>query len=141
MSSNEVCRINPSSIQPLTLMMSRAAQNISLPSLTEDIRRDQLALLQYLEEKVQEFGDCLRQERWFNKELNLNERPLLITIARSSDDGYTPNWVVETLQDAVVNQIHDVFCGCLCQQSEECKICLTLDYGSSEGTSLERLMF
>jgi hypothetical protein len=141
MSSNEVCRINPSSIQPLTLMMSRAAQNISLPSLTEDIRRDQLALLQYLEEKVQEFGDCLRQERWFNKELNLNERPLLITIARSSDDGYTPNWVVETLQDAVVNQIHDVFCGCLCRQSEECKICLTLDYGSSEGSSLESSMF
>lgn len=140
-SLDEFCRNNPTSVQPIILAMSKAVQNILLPNSVEDIRSDSAAFPQYLQEKIQLFGACLRQECWLKKELNLKECPMLITVARSSDDGYTPSWIVESLQDAVVNEIHNVFCGCVCQESVQCKIRVTLDYGLNEGSSLERFGF
>jgi hypothetical protein len=142
-SLDEVCRKDASTVQPLILAMSKAVENISLPYFVtqEDIHRDQSALPQYVEEKIQSFGHCLRQKSWLKKELDFNEHPLLITIARSSDDGYTPSWVVERLQDAVLNEIHDAYCGCVCRESDKCEIRITLDYGLNEGSSLERLRF
>jgi len=38
--------------------------------------------------------------------------PMLVTVARSADDGFTPRHLVEDLQRQVLQAIHDRWCGC-----------------------------
>ena len=53
----------------------------------------------------------------------------MITVARSSEDGFTPAAVVDNLQKAVLEEIYDVYCNC--------KINVVLDYGEYEGSSID----
>lgn len=38
--------------------------------------------------------------------------PILVTICRSSDDGFTPPALVEDLQAAVLTEVRNIYCGC-----------------------------
>jgi hypothetical protein len=71
--------------------------------------------------------------------------PFLVTIARSSNDGFTPMDHVEQLQARVLQQVHRFVCGCQCtpdwsnpQQitEESCRMKLVFDYGEWEGSAL-----
>lgn len=138
-SVNDVFKKKTCNVEQLKLKMSQLVQNISLPYLTEKQWGENSTLPSYVQEKIQEFGACLRQENWSRKLHNLNHFPLIITLARSSDDGYTPQFIVESLQTAVLNEVHDVYCECSHQYTTTCNIRLTLDYGMNEGSSLEGL--
>lgn len=48
-----------------------------------------------------------------------NRLPLLITVARSSQDGFTPNAIVHDLQEAVLQYLHDAFCSCGRRMTDE----------------------
>jgi UPF0489 domain len=41
-----------------------------------------------------------------------NDEPFLVTIARSGQDGFTPPDIVESLQDGVLEAVHDLYCDC-----------------------------
>jgi len=75
--------------------------------------------------------------------------PFLVTIARSSRDGYTPPNVVENLQSKILQEVHDIFCDCdgsindfrlrtsdtpSFSCSSRCKCEVIFDYGKWEGT-------
>ena len=65
-------------------------------------------------------------------------RPFLISIARSSDDGFTPSTMVEDIEDQVLQMLHRVFCGSAnCSSSSSgCCLQLTRDYGQWEGSTI-----
>lgn len=72
--------------------------------------------------------------------------PFLITVARSAQDGFTPLQQVEFLQRQVLQAIHDKFCGCSNPRlhpdlplPHSCKLRVTFDYGSWEGSQLDFL--
>lgn len=77
-----------------------------------------------------------------------SHEPFIITVARSSDDGFTPPTIVAELQDAVMNTIHKRYCGCSepnlrplmtgsnsCRS--DCRFDLIFDYGEWEGSSFK----
>lgn len=83
--------------------------------------------------KVKGFGDYLRSFRPKND-------PMCITIARSSDDGFTPSHIVDQLQHSVIDEVHSIFCGCSLRYSSEGGVCnleVLSDYGEFEGSTLE----
>lgn len=59
--------------------------------------------------------------------------PFLITIARSTVDGFTPSQVVEEIQEAVIQMLHRVFCKAC---PSNCGLRLVKDYGEWEGATL-----
>jgi UPF0489 domain len=72
--------------------------------------------------------------------------PFVVTIARSTDDGFTPKSMVEELQVAVLQEIHERYCGCAapnlqpCAESEtahltDCRLHVIFDYGPWEGST------
>ena len=83
--------------------------------------------------------------------------PFMITMARSSIDGFTPTQVVEELQQGLLERLHDIYCGCSelkipCETTTEsgaavatekasergtCKFTVLFDYGPWEGTAFE----
>lgn len=100
--------------------------------------------------KVELFGNDLRCHRWCNEDDGMSCPPSIITIARSSEDGFTPSIIVDELQKVVINQIHDVYCICkskfstvtkptIHENGKErnfCKLNLVLDYGKYEGSTI-----
>ena len=114
--------------------------------------------------KVKSFGDDLRYQRWrYNTASNddiddhtdaiafFSYPPSIITIARSSEDGYTPPNIVDKLQQAVLDQIHEVYCNLphkdiistdttkrnVDEGDNCCEINLVLDYGEYEGSVID----
>jgi hypothetical protein len=70
--------------------------------------------------------------------------PFIITIARSSVDGFTPECVVEELQAKVLTIIHTMYCNCQQGapltpngQTDSCRMNLLFDYGEWEGSSFD----
>ena len=70
--------------------------------------------------------------------------PFIITIARSSVDGFTPECVVEELQAKVLTMIHTMYCNCKHGaplspqgQTDGCRMNLVFDYGEWEGSSFD----
>lgn len=71
--------------------------------------------------------------------------PFLVTVSRSSNDGFTPPFVVDALQSQVLMTIHSTVCGCPRNKADDWKIpasysdcCMSVsfDYGEWEGTTL-----
>lgn len=81
--------------------------------------------------------------------------PFMITVARSKNDGFTPEAIVEDLQERVIECVHARFCNCseradsllipdrcegeenvLQRERTECRLVLLHDYGPWEGSSL-----
>ena len=86
-------------------------------------------------------GDSIRQSK-------LSQRPpFMVAISRSAIDGFTPAHLVNTLQDAVLREIHSIFCGCYrdfesaSSYSESkidlCRCLIVLDYGEQEGSQID----
>jgi hypothetical protein len=64
--------------------------------------------------------------------------PFLITVARSTNDGFTPITVVEDLQNQVLVMLQNVYCKCEVSSSGADCSCLEIvrDYGEWEGSTL-----
>ena len=84
----------------------------------------------------------------FRKEISTSSEPFVITIARSSDDGFTPLSLVENLQFSVLEILHQRYCGCTKPQlrppsesgvdsiaTSGCRFDLIFDYGDWEGST------
>jgi hypothetical protein len=76
--------------------------------------------------------------------------PFVITICRSTDDGFTHKDRVEDLQQRVLDMLHRVYCdfNCHCQRSNStsttetccCRLQVVLDYGPWEGSTSAQTM-
>jgi len=165
-------------IQSLCDIILEALPNLTLPhsvhiNNTSNDDDDNINLSSEVIAKVQTFG---KELKLFIKDISdheitctsatrmhLKNKPDLITIARSSDDGFTPVTIVEKLQKAVLEEIHNVFCDFSCHKEafynnkmqalnitsyssdddirspvrENCTINIVLDYGEYEGASLD----
>jgi hypothetical protein len=103
-------------------------------------------------EDVDGLASDVIQERlgYFKRELRHRcpTEPLMVTVARSTDDGFTPLAVVEELQVSVLHEIHEHYCGCAspnylerwaesstAKSSECCRLYVILDYGPWEGST------
>jgi hypothetical protein len=86
-------------------------------------------------ESIQRVEEALHQYRD-------RDPPFIITIARSTDDGFTPASVVEEIQGQVIAMLHRIFCGddhCSKGSSSSSECCLlqfTRDYGEWEGSTI-----
>lgn len=71
--------------------------------------------------------------------LRYQTRPFLVTIARSSDDGFTPASVVEDIQEKVLQMLHRVFCESsnAAEKTGDFSLRVTKDYGRWEGSTIE----
>ena len=133
------CRNEPFSIQNLVNIMLNALPNLRLPQAQKNSEGalSNSTLSPHLTMQIKQFGDYLRNRCWVCHPQKFRDEPMLITIARSADDGYTPEAIVEPLQKIVLDEIHSVYCGCgRWQNSEECKLNIIFDYGESEGATL-----
>ena len=79
--------------------------------------------------------------------IGYKQRPLMVTLARSSDDGFTRKELVEKLQKKVLDAVHSVYCNCNEQNLRvgrdnvnavecNCMFNLLFDYGQFEGSEL-----
>jgi len=84
----------------------------------------------------------------FRKEISTSSEPFVITISRSSDDGFTPLSLVENLQFSVLEILHQRYCGCTkphlrppsksgvdSAAISDCRFDLIFDYGDWEGST------
>lgn len=80
----------------------------------------------------------LRVEEYVQKHTESDRPPFLITIARSTLDGFCPPCVVEDLQDSVLDLLHRQLCGrnCRLDRSSCCRLRLVRDYGEWEGSTI-----
>jgi len=130
----------PQEVTTLCKSIVNAIPSITLPH-ENHLQEDELSsdLSPLLQRKVNLFGEDLRQY------LDVRYPPSLITIARSSDDGFIPKVIVDNLQRAVLNEVHFVFCNCKeksssAQKDGQCRDCainVVLDYGEYEGSTLD----
>jgi hypothetical protein len=115
-------------------MIIEAIPNWSMPhdvssSTTERINESLLLVEEFLKRRIKENND---------------EEPFLITIARSSLDGFCPLPVVDRLQDQVLDMIHRIVCetSCKCNDEEKsfvhdgCRLQVIRDYDQWEGSTI-----
>jgi len=60
--------------------------------------------------------------------------PFLITICRSSDDEFTPPWLVEFIQQQVLELLDRIFCSS--SPGSHSLLCIIKDYGEWEGSTI-----
>ncbi len=130
-------------VKTLCCMILNALPSITLPhqakhSLLENHNGETLTLSSEILSAVKMFGEDLRHQRW-EKYWKLYEDeedggrlkarpPSLVTIARSSEDGFTPQNVVDMLQEAVLDEVRHAY--------SDYTINVVLDYGEYEGSTL-----
>jgi hypothetical protein len=136
---SNLCEIIINALPSMTLPHPIEMQNVSSPELSLEMKS-----------KLKLFGEDLQHCRWCNDEHSikgfLNTPPSIVTIARSSDDGFTPPIIVENLQKGVLNEIHKAYCDCnrdffnaaslQILECDSCNINLVLDYGAHEGSTI-----
>ena len=77
-------------------------------------------------------------------------KPMMITVARSTDDGFTPKMMVDILQRRVLAMVHRVYCSCnrndmfdnipsslRSTSCQDCRLNIVYDYGEWEGSELD----
>jgi hypothetical protein len=132
------CGSTESNPKELSTIMIHALPNALLPFTDLSAMENSKNLKELILEKVEIFGQTLRYKQSFIcKSLGLNDTPMLVTIARSAEDGYCPKQVVEYLQEAVIEEIHSIYCHGDCET--KCNIRVTKDYGHYEGSTMERI--
>jgi hypothetical protein len=62
--------------------------------------------------------------------------PFLVTVARSTNDGFCPLPLVEHIQEDLLQRLHLHFCGSACDDESHCKLRVVKDYGDWEGSTL-----
>ena len=134
----------------LILLAVQALRNISMPHNKTSVN-ESLAI-----ERVRQMGNSIRL--WKNEAIKIKnqkedgshsisqfpfceENPVLITIARSSLDGFMPESLVETVQHAVLSELHSIYCDCGVKDFEipskknsSCRCRILFDYGDWEGS-------
>jgi len=122
-------------IPNLTMPHEQFAANATISSSTS------------LQQRLKHLDSVVNTEQYRSKE------PFIITIARSSDDGFTPLSLVEELQANVLEILHERYCGCkepnllgLRPPSvannggiSDCRFDLIFDYGEWEGSTFDRV--
>lgn len=111
------------------------------------------------QEKIKKIGSLLRQQQHqqtreshqgydtaYEEDNNDNTisfpRPFMITMARSSIDGFIPTLLADLLQEAVLQELHEIYCGCNndnknnSQNASSCKLNIIKDYGEWEGSTI-----
>jgi len=63
--------------------------------------------------------------------------PFLVTIARSTNDGFCPPSLVEQIEEDLLQRLHQHYCGVACNDKTSCKLRVVKDYGNWEGSTLE----
>ena len=132
----------------LITMAIEAVSNLSMP-------HDPKSSLNVLQESVtQRLGSVSRK---LGRMKTNSGDPFVVTIARSSNDGFTPASIVEELQNQILTIVHAAFCGCdffdkhdyndmLPETADEflpeivdrkCRLRVIFDYGETEGASFE----
>ncbi|OEU12402.1 hypothetical protein FRACYDRAFT_227756 [Fragilariopsis cylindrus CCMP1102] len=118
----------------LLSMIIEAIPNWSMPhdvssSTTERMNESLLLVEQFLKKRIKE---------------NNGQVPFLITIARSSLDGFCPLPIVDKLQDQVLDMIHRIVCETCCKCNDEeklslhdgCRLQVIRDYDQWEGSTI-----
>lgn len=118
-------------------ILLNALPNLSLPhnSSHSNASLSDASCILDMEEKVKGFGTQLRS-------ILPKTAPLCITVARSSDDGFTPSCVTDKLQHILLQELHSIFCACSSSNygaNSKCKVKILKDYGEFEGSSLEEM--
>jgi hypothetical protein len=111
--------------QKLASAVIRALPCLFIPHHPETFINPELEL-KLLKERVKFVADSIRNSMFKMRP------PFMVTIARSSVDGFTPDHLVQPLQDAVLREIHELFCG-----YTTCRCSLVLDYGENEGSEID----
>ena len=132
----------PTKIRNLVKIIKNAIPNLALPHRDYD---DDDSSWNGIEEQVGLFGQSLRRLSY--------SAPNMITISRSSEDGFTPMQIVEALQTAVLREVRNIYCSreYHCPSSSNLfneihterqrigyKFNTIFDYGENEGSSFER---
>jgi hypothetical protein len=124
----------------LTTMAMEAVSNLSMP---HDPKSSLKALKESVARRLDSVSHLLRRVK-----TNCGD-PFAVTIARSSNDGFTPLIIVEELQNQILTMVHETFCNCGCNEflpelvgskgtaDLECRLRLIFDYGQSEGASFD----
>jgi hypothetical protein len=132
----------------LITMAIEAVSNLSMP-------HDPKSSLKALQESVARRLDSVSHKLGHVK--TKSGDPFVVTIARSSNDGFTPSSIVEELQNQILTIVHATFCGCdfipkhgyndflpetvdafLPETVDhECRLRVIFDYGETEGASFE----
>lgn len=154
----------------LATMAMQALPSITMPHPSDQYnmhKRSQTdELLQSALGRVKLMGDALTKQTWgcrsSGNAQRLRQPPAFITVARSSNDGFTPPSIVEELQQTVLECIHTTYCGCnsfaqtleSClanngdttgkswleeddnSQERQCALHVVFDYGEWEGSTL-----
>lgn len=135
---------NPDDSATLETMAMEALSNLCLPHDSKRLEND---VNESIRQRVETMHHALQQTKQ-----SPGGDPLMITIARSTLDGFTPESVVEKLQDDVLASIHQTFCGCdlLCTHSTDsirpelfslpeastCRLNVIFDYDEWEGSTV-----
>jgi hypothetical protein len=124
----------------LTTMAMEAVSNLSMP---HDPKISLKALQESVAQGLDSVSPLLRRVKTNSGD------PFVVTIARSSNDGFTPLAIVEDLQNHILTMVHETFCNCGCNEflselagsegtaDRECRLRLIFDYGESEGSSFD----
>lgn len=126
----------------LSVMAMEALPNLCMPHDSKSSEND---IVLEVKQRVESMSRKIQQTK---KE---SGDPFIVTIARSTLDGFTPSFIVEQLQDEVLTSVHNTFCGCdlLDRQKgetlrpesfasrEECRMTVIFDYGEREGATFD----
>jgi hypothetical protein len=123
----------------LIRMSVEAIPNLTMPH--SSVSRDADAVRNSIQSRLLHLRQVLRR-------CGTSEPPFIITVARSMNDGFTPQSVVEELQVSVLREIHDRFCGCSAPNAgpvtaqkpgqsslDACSLHIIFDYSIWEGST------
>lgn len=82
-----------------------------------------------------EWKDSLNKVR--EELLQRPEPPFLVTVARSAEDGFTPQHLVEDLQAQVLTMVHECYCTCERLGDADCRLQVVRDYGEWQGATID----
>ena len=94
----------------------------------------------------QRLDDTMTEIKLYCDRHHRNSPPFLVTIARSTSDGFCPQVLVEQILDELLARLHLHFCDSECHNMDDkyendcsyCKLLIVRDYGEWEGSSLEQ---
>lgn len=135
-SSNEVCQQLLLTLRELILLYGETAREAVIEAIpfwhmphATSSSKDAV-----IDESMRRVRQSL--EGFFHDPASPHPPPFLITIARSTDDGFAPASVVERLQSQVLGMLQEIFHPCYEYQGESYAIRVTRDYGEWEGSTI-----
>ena len=126
----------------------------ALPSVTlpHDTYMDDEEALKCATTQIEAMEAYLHGVRASSSLHRFTPEPMMITVARSTDDGFTPKAMVDILQQRTLAMVHRVYCSGSCGRNEMfgdvsssspptpsqyCRLNVVYDYGEWEGSELD----